>query len=94
MGLAVFFVGFEYALVTSFTIVSEAAPDARGRTIAVNNAVGTAARSAGAVASGFLFDAHGIAGPATLSAIAAAAALGLLIIGDRRRDPAITDPSR
>lgn len=94
VGLAVFFVGFEYALVTSFTIVSEAAPDARGRTIAVNNAVGTAARSAGAVASGFLFDAHGIAGPATLSAIAATAALGLLIVGDRHRDPAITDPSR
>jgi len=81
-GLALFFVGFEYAIVTSFTIVSEAAPDARGRAIATNTAVGTVARGSGAVASGFLFDAHGIAGPATLSAIAAAAALGLLIVGD------------
>lgn len=79
VGLALFFLGFEYSIVTSFSIVSEAAPAARGRVLAVNNAVGTLARGSGTVASGFLYDAFGIVGPATLSAIAAAMALALLV---------------
>jgi len=86
VGLAIFFVGFEYSIVTSFSIVSEAAPAARGRALAANNAIGTLARGAGAVASGFLFDAHGIAGPATLSAVAAATAFVLLVVGARMSD--------
>ncbi|MEM9202962.1 MAG: MFS transporter [Actinomycetota bacterium] len=83
VGLAFFFLGFEYAIVTSFSIVSESAPAARGRALAANTAIGTVTRGGGAVASGYLFDAFGIAGPATLSALAATIALGLLITGDR-----------
>ncbi len=93
IGLALFFLGFEYAIVTSFSIVSESAPAARGRALAANNAVGTLARGAGAVASGFLYDAHGIAGPATLSVIAAVVAFALLTAGARLGDPSATTPT-
>ena len=83
IGLALFFIGFEYAIVTSFSIVSESAPAARGRALAANTGVGTLVRGGGAVASGFLYDAHGIAGPATLSLVAAVLAMTLLIVGER-----------
>ena len=51
--------------------------------LAANNAVGTLARGAGAVASGFLYDTHGITGPAILSAVAAGLAVALLVWGSR-----------
>ena len=86
VGLACFFLGFEYGIVTSFTIVSESAPRARGRALAANNAVGTLVRGGGAVASGFLFESFGIAGPAVLSMIAAVAAVVLLVASARVAD--------
>ena len=78
IGLLCFFVGFEYAIVTSFAIVSEAMPDARGQVLAANTAVGTLARGSGTVASGYLYAEFGISGPAALSAVAAVAAIMLL----------------
>lgn len=83
-GLLFFFLGFEFSIVTSFSIVSEAMPTARGRVLAANNAVGTFARGAGIVSSGFLYEAFGIVGPVTISTIAAAAALVLLSVSIRR----------
>ncbi len=83
IGLALFFIGFEYAIVTSFSIVSEAAPLARGRALAANNAFGTLARGAGTICSGYLFEAYGIAGPAVLSGLCAMLAIGLLASGGR-----------
>jgi len=78
IGLLCFFVGFEYAIVTSFAIVSEAMPEARGQALAANTAVGTLARGSGTVASGYLYAQFGISGPVALSAVAAVVAIVLL----------------
>jgi predicted MFS family arabinose efflux permease len=79
-GLLVFFVGFEYAIVTSFSIVSESMPKARGRVLAVNNGVGTLARGMGTVSSGVLYARYGIAGPAAVSIVAVVVAIALLTV--------------
>jgi DHA1 family inner membrane transport protein len=81
VGLLLFFLGFEYAIVTAFSIVSEAMPAARGRTLAVSSAAGTTARGVGTVASGALYVAFGITGPVALTAAAAVTALVLLSTG-------------
>lgn len=81
IGLMLFFLGFEYAIVTSFSIVSEAMPESRGRTLAVSSAAGTTARGIGTVASGVLYVRYGIAGPAALTIAAASVAIALLSTG-------------
>lgn len=91
-GLLVFLLGFEFAFVTSLSLVSEAMPDARGSTLAVSNAVGTVARASGAVLSGWLFGAHGIGGTAVLSALAGIAAIVSLVVS-RRSGRTSTSPS-
>jgi predicted MFS family arabinose efflux permease len=70
-GLALFLTGFEYAFVASLTMVTEAAPEARGRTIGISNMVGTLARSGAVVASGQLYEAFGMTGPMLMSATTA-----------------------
>jgi DHA1 family inner membrane transport protein len=82
-GLVVFLLGFELAFVVSLSLVSESMPNARGSTLAVSNAVGTVARASGVVASGWLYDAHGINGTAGLSAAAATVAVGSLLLSRR-----------
>lgn len=82
-GLVVFLLGYELAFVVSVSLVSESMPDARGSTLAVGNAVGTVARASGAVLSGWLYVSHGIGGTAGLSATAAIAAVGSLIVSRR-----------
>lgn len=84
LGLVFFFLGFEYGIVTSFSLVSEAMPAARGRALATSAAVGTVARGTGAVLAGLLFDQFGIEGPAALSAGAAIVAMVLLTIAAGR----------
>ena len=86
-GLLVFLLGFEFAFVTSLSLVSESMPDARGTTLAISNAVATIARASGAVASGWLFAAHGIAGTVTLSTVCALVAIGSLMLSRRLRPP-------
>jgi DHA1 family inner membrane transport protein len=83
VALLVFLLGFEFAFVTSLSLVSEAMPDARGNALAVSNAVGTIARAAGAVLSGWLFGAHGISGTVVLSGSAAFVAAGCLLVSRR-----------
>jgi predicted MFS family arabinose efflux permease len=83
IGLLVFLLGFEFAFVTSLSLVSEAMPDARGNTLAVSNAVATFARACGAVLSGRLFDAYGINGTAVLSTTAATTAVVCLVLSRR-----------
>ncbi len=83
VGVVVFLLGFELAFVVSLSLVSESMPDARGTTLAVSNAVGTVARASGAVASGWLYGAHGIGGTAALSGTAAVAAVGSLLLSRR-----------
>lgn len=84
IGLFLFFVGFEFSIVTSFAIVSEAMPSARGRVLATNTAVGTVVRGSGVMASGALYETFGISGPAAVSAVSAVAAIALLVVLDRR----------
>ena len=60
-GLMLAMGGFEYAYVSSLTLVSEAAPAARGKAIGVSNAFGTISRSAAVVATGLLYDEFGFA---------------------------------
>jgi DHA1 family inner membrane transport protein len=80
VGLLLFLFGFEYGFVTSLSLVSEAMPAARGRTLALGNAIGTAARAVATIASGWLYGAHGIAGTAALSGAAAATAGTCLLL--------------
>ena len=94
VGLVLFFLGFEFAIVTSFSLVSEAMPSARGKTLAANNAIGTLSRGAASVLTGVLYESFGIAGPATASAVASAAAVVLLSIGARRSPSASTRVGR
>ena len=85
IGLLLFLFGFEFAFVTSLSLVTEAMPAARGTTIAASNAVGTVARGSGTIASGWLFGIHGVEGTLTLSSFAAAAAATAFVLSRRRR---------
>ena len=73
-GLLVFLCGFEFAFVSSLTLVTEAAPSSRGRAIGLSNAMATVARSTAIVLSGQAFEAFGIGGSLALAATAWAAA--------------------
>jgi predicted MFS family arabinose efflux permease len=76
-GLLVFLTGFEFGFVSTLTLVTEAAPNARGRAIGISNACGTVARATAVVVSGQLYEAFGMTGSITLAAAAAVAALAL-----------------
>lgn len=91
VGLLVFLLGFEFAFVTSLSLVSEAMPGARGSTLAMSNAVATVARAGGAVLSGWLFGRYGIDGTVALSATSAVAA-GVTLVLSRRRPAARATP--
>jgi predicted MFS family arabinose efflux permease len=84
-GLLVFLLGFEFAFVTSLSLVSEAMPDARGATLAVSNAVGTVARAAGAIGSGWLYATFAVGGTAALSLGSAFLAFACLTASRRVR---------
>jgi predicted MFS family arabinose efflux permease len=80
IGLITFLAGFEYAFVSSLTLVTEAAPHARGRAIGVSNAFGTVARSAAIIASGQLYEAFGLTGSLLLAVGAATVAMAMTAI--------------
>jgi len=84
LGLLFFFLGFEYSIVTSFSIVSDAMPAAPGRALAMNNAFGTVMRGLGVIASGLLYEEFGIRGPAIVSACAGVIAIALLTVAAQR----------
>ena len=83
-GLIVLVIGFEYGFVSSLSLMSEAAPQARGTAIAVGNAIATITRASLIVISGQCYERFGILGSATVSAAALCAAAAALI-ADRRR---------
>ena len=85
VGLLAFFVGFEFSIVTSFSIVSETMPTARGRVLATNTAVATVLRGAGVALSGVLYERFGITGPAVVSITAATVGFASLTILRARR---------
>jgi DHA1 family inner membrane transport protein len=77
-GLLVFLTGFEFGFVSSLTMVSEAAPLARGRAIGLSNAMGTIARATSVFVGGQLYEAYGMSGTLSMvvgCAIAAAVAI-------------------
>lgn len=82
-GILLFLLGFEFAFVSSLSLVSEAMPDARGATIAISNGVGTVARATGAILSGWLYGRYGIGGTTWLSATAAVTAVVALLTSRR-----------
>jgi predicted MFS family arabinose efflux permease len=84
IGLIVLVIGFEYGFVSSLSLMSEAAPQARGTAIAVGNAIATITRASLIVVSGQCYERFGILGSATVSAAALCAAAAALI-SDRRR---------
>lgn len=79
-GILVFLCGFEFAFVTSLSIVTEAMPESRGTTIALANGVGTVARGSGTIASGYLFTRWGIEGTLSMSAAAASVATACFVL--------------
>ncbi|CAN5608542.1 MFS transporter [soil metagenome] len=83
IGLTIFLTGFEYAFVTSLSLVSEAAPDARGRALGIGNSLGTLARSGSIFLSGQLYETVGIGGPLVMSAVAAVAAFTMVLLSRR-----------
>ncbi len=85
-GLLVFFAGFEFAFVSSLTLVTEAAPMARGKAIGISNACGTIARASAVFASGQLYEVFGIDGSITLAVFAATGAVVLTMVTPRRID--------
>ncbi|WP_420453657.1 MFS transporter [Ilumatobacter sp.] len=82
-GMLTFVGGFEFAFVTSLSLVTEATPRTRGTTIALASAVGTLARGCGTIASGVLFGIHGVRGPVVLSATAATCAAACFALSRR-----------
>ncbi|MDH3299319.1 MAG: MFS transporter [Acidimicrobiia bacterium] len=94
LGLFLFFIGFEFSIVTSFSFVSEALPAARGRVLAVNNAIGTLLRGVGVAMSGVLYERFGINGPVALSATTAVTAFLLLAVAGRPDPGRRADPER
>jgi DHA1 family inner membrane transport protein len=88
-GLLVFLAGFEYAFVSSLTLVTEAAPDARGRAVGLSNAIGTLARAGSMVIAGQLYEAVGIDGAVAWAASAAVVALAMTTLSrtPERRSP-------
>ena len=84
IGLIVLVIGFEYGFVSSLSLMSEAAPQARGTAIAVGNAIATITRASLIVISGQCYERFGILGSATVSTAALCAAAAALI-ADRRR---------
>jgi DHA1 family inner membrane transport protein len=80
LGLTVFLTGFEFAFVSSLSLVSEAAPASRGKALGVSNSIGTLARSAGVLLSGLLYDSVGMGGSLLLSSGAATLAGSLVLV--------------
>lgn len=82
-GLLVFLTGFEFGFVSSLTLVSEAAPEARGRAIGLSNAMGTVARASAVFIGGQLYEAYGMTG--TLGMVAVCATVALVAFSLTRR---------
>lgn len=78
VGLVVFIGGFEYAIVAEVTLVTEAAPLARGRAIGLSSALGTVSRALTMAASGRLYEAFEVKGPLVLTATTSLIAMTVL----------------
>ena len=81
LGLLILVAGFEYGFVSSLSLLSEAAPSARGTALAIGNAAGTLSRATAVILSGQLYERFGISGTAGFSAVAVTIALAALVIG-------------
>lgn len=84
IGLLAFIAGFEFGFVSTLSLVTEAAPGARGRAIGIGNAVGTLARSGSVVLTGVLYERVGFGGSLSLAAVWGVLAFGLVAAIDVR----------
>jgi MFS transporter, DHA1 family, inner membrane transport protein len=75
--------GFEFGFVSTLSLVTEAAPGARGRAIGIGNAVGTLARSGSVVLTGLLYERVGVGGSLALATVWGVLAFGLIAAGAR-----------
>jgi predicted MFS family arabinose efflux permease len=85
IGLFILVIGFEYGFVASLSLMTEAAPDARGTALAVGNALGTITRAGLIVISGQCYERFGILGTVAVSACALSVAGAALTIDRHRR---------
>lgn len=79
-GLLLFLTGFEFAFVSSLTLVTEAAPAARGRAIGISNAMGTVARAGAVILSGQLYEVVGMSGSLSMAGTAGGVALAATVL--------------
>ena len=86
-GLVLAMGGFEYAFVSSLTLVTEAAPEARGKAIGVSNAFGTVARAAAVVATGLLYDQFGFGASLLMTMCTIGLAVATLLLSRLRPTP-------
>jgi predicted MFS family arabinose efflux permease len=81
--LALFVVGFEFAIVSVFPISSELRPAARARTMGLGLSAGTGARGLAAIPATWLYSHHGLTPTALVAAALAALILPILGWGAR-----------
>lgn len=77
--LALFFVAFEFGIVSAVPILSELHPEARATSIAIGVAFMTVGRAAAAPLTTRLYSAHGMGGPAVAAAACGAVAAVLVV---------------
>ncbi len=80
VGLFVLFIAFEFSIVSSFPLISELAPDARGTLMALNVAALSVGRMAGSLTATPLWLHGGLSLNAVVSCGAALAAFALLFL--------------
>ncbi len=78
--LVLFFLGFEFAIVSYIPLVPSLQPSNPGAAFGIAVGLGTVGRGATAIASTRLYSSHGIGGSGLLAAGCAAAALGALTL--------------
>lgn len=79
IGLLGFLGGFEFGYVSSLTLVSEAAPFARGQAIGTSNALSTIAKALGIAIAGQLYSHVGFRGPLMMAVSASVVASGWVL---------------
>ncbi|MCC9077883.1 MFS transporter [Litorilinea aerophila] len=87
LGIAVARGAFEFALVSSFPLLSEQAPDRRARVMTLNTAISLVGATLASASGPWIYTAHGVAGLAAVSALAACGALVLHLTLVRETSP-------
>jgi predicted MFS family arabinose efflux permease len=87
--LALFVLGFEFALVSSVPLVSELHPEARASSLGFALGFGTVGRGIAAIVATRLYTTHGIGAPSATAAVCAAV---VALVMATVREPAVVQP--